>query len=278
MRRLIAFIKLIIFALTLASYFVAAGVVFLVLKDKYQKRKMLARLIARYSRFTCFFMGIHVYPFGTIERTSNALLVGNHLSYLDIIVHASLRPSCFVTSVEIRDTPILGHICRLAACVFVERRSRSNLSKEIAEVTESLQNDINVTIFPEATSTNGESVLRFKRPLFQAAIDSKAPIIPMTINYERLDGVPVTTKNRDDICWYGDMDFFPHLWRVLNQHRIDVSVRYHGLLGANEDITTLAERSHTLVAQSFNSITESSNSDSFLQHGKENPKVANVDA
>lgn len=278
MRKLIAAIKFFIFVTTLMSYFVAASVVTVFLKDEIARRKMLARLIARYSRFTCLFMGIHIYPLGTTSRTDSALLVGNHLSYLDILVHASLRPSCFVTSVEIRDTPFLGHICKLAGCVFVERRNRENLSQEIAEVSTMLSHGGNVTIFPEATSTNGESVLRFKRPLFQAAIDAKAPIIPVTINYEQLDNKPVTLKNRDDICWYGDMAFLPHLWRVLQQSRIDVSLRYHGIVAPEGDPTSLSLHAHELVNSSYKPITPAPSSGSYEQRERENLKAKGVDA
>lgn len=256
MRQLIACFKLILFGLTLTSYFIAAGVVTLIIKDSFSRRKMLTRLIARYARFTCSFMGLHVYPLGTMVQTDSALIVGNHLSYLDIIAHASLRSSCFVTSVEIRDTPILGEICKMAACVFVERRNRDNLSKEISEVSESLKNGINVTIFPEATSTNGDEVLRFKRPLFQAAIDANTPIIPVTINYEKIDGKIIDLNNRDDVCWYGDMDFFPHLWRVLNLKRVDINIIFHDVISPNSNSSDLAEQSHQVVSSSYDNFEQ----------------------
>lgn len=253
LRSFVAFLKLILFGLTLASYFFCAFIVSIILHNDLDRRMMLTRLASRFAKFTCRFMGLNVYSIGTLSKTDSTLMVGNHLSYLDVLVHASLRPACFVTSVEIRDTPVLGQICKMAACVFVERRNRENLSNEIIEVTHSLRHGINVTIFPEATSTNGENVLRFKRPLFQAAIDANVPIIPMTINYKRIDGEKTTLDNRDIVCWYGDMEFFPHLWKVLQHKSFDITVEYHQAIAPEGDTSMLAQTSHDLVSSSYDS-------------------------
>ncbi len=46
------------------------------------------------------------------------LILSNHMSYLDIIVYASIRPSVFVSSVEIEKTPFLGFIAKLGGTFF----------------------------------------------------------------------------------------------------------------------------------------------------------------
>lgn len=156
--------------------------------------------------------------------TENYLIASNHLSYLDILALSSLFPSAYVASVEVKNTPFLGQITTLAGCVFVERRSRSNLGEEIKEIDEALKIGSNVTIFPEATSTNGEQVLKFKRPLFEAAITSKRKILPLTINYNSIDSEPVTAANRDLVCWYGDMEFASHLFKLCATKHSEVEV------------------------------------------------------
>lgn len=254
MRQLVAAIKLILFISTLLTYFASAAFVTLVIRDLFRRRLHLSKLVSYFSSFMCRIMGIKIIPIGIIAQQNNALYASNHLSYLDIMIHATLRPSCFVTSVEIKNTPGLGHICRLAACVFVERRSRQNLTHEIKDIADSLLNGCNITIFPEATSTNGDEVLRFKKPLFQAAINAQVPVVPVTINYEEIDERPVNLQNRDNVCWYGDMGFASHLWRVLKHKKIVVSLRYHPAITAVKDATKLAELSHYFVASSFHSL------------------------
>jgi len=85
---------------------------------------------------------------------------------------------------------------------------------------------LKVTVFPEATSTNGESVLRFRRPLYQAAVQSGCPIQPICINYRAINGFPVRKENRDDVCWYGSMDFFSHFINLLTVKCVEVDIHF----------------------------------------------------
>lgn len=192
-----------------------------------------------------------------IDENQNFLMVGNHLSYLDVVLYASKYPCLFVTSVEVRDSFGLGHICKLAGCVFVERRSRKGLGSEVSEITEALKNGLNVIVFPEATSTNGESVLRFKRPLFQAAINSGKPVLPIVLNYKYINNQPVRLSNRDQICWYGDMDFIPHFWNFLNLSSVEADVKTLPPITDTEilDITDLSVKAHDLVESEFQPFT-----------------------
>ena len=188
-----------------------------------------------------------------LKSEPNGLFAGNHLSYMDVMFIASTVPSCFVTSVEIKETPGLGHICQMAGCLFVERRSRTSLAKEIGELQEGLERGLNVAIFPEATSTNGEQILRFRRPLFLSAGQAQKKVIPMCLNYRKLGSEPVTLKNRDSIFWYGDMPFVPHLWELCAKGNIEVDL--HFLLpiqpGAEEDPGEVAARAQAAVESVF---------------------------
>jgi len=189
---------------------------------------------------------------------SGTFIVANHLSYLDVLVMNASLSACFVTSEEIKETPFLGQLCILGGCLFVERRSRSRLGIEISEIKEALISGSNVVVFPEATSTNATGVLRFKRPLFQAAIQAKSPIANYCIQYEKINGEPFQLKNRDQICWYGDMDFFPHFWKFLKLKKIEVRLEFIDVIetiGINET-HSLSELSHRLVSSRFSPIQE----------------------
>ena len=60
---------------------------------------------------------------GLRKRRTNYLIISNHLTYVDILVVASLMPSVFITSVELKQTFPLGLFAWLGGCLFVERRS-----------------------------------------------------------------------------------------------------------------------------------------------------------
>ncbi len=208
------------------GFLVHAFALSLLYRDEWKFRKRVIRLISTYAQLGNKVLGIQIFTNHDAPRDKSFLIVGNHLSYTDILVLTVIRPSCFVTSQEIRETPVLGQICYVAGCVFVERRNKQNISNEIKEITEALKQGIDVSIFPEATSTNGEGILRFRKPLYTAAIDSKRPVLPMVINYISVDGKMIHKGNRDHVFWYGDMDFVSHLWNLAQYKEVKVEMTF----------------------------------------------------
>lgn len=255
----IASLRAALFGISVVTYFAMAAPLYpLYLISPNRMRKVLIKLIHFYSNMMTSYMGIKVSVKGLSDKEDdqNYLIISNHLSYLDILVICRIFPSAFVTSVEMRDTPFLGHICKLGGCLFVERRSRTNLSEEIKDITNGLKERMNVVIFPEATSSDGSQVLRFKRPLFQAAIDSQRPVLPLCLNYRYVSHEPITHKNRDSVFWYGDMTFIDHLWKVFKCDSIEVELTVHEPIIdlENYDPTLLAQHGHEIVSHSFKPI------------------------
>lgn len=185
-----------------------------------------------------------------IREGRNYLILANHMSYLDAIVMAALRPMCFVTSEEVRETPLLGQITELGGCLFVERRSKDNIHQEIGEIGEALSQGFHVVIFPEATSTDGSRILPFKRSLLKAAVETHTPVLPMVIQYEEIGAEKVTVKNRDLLCWYGDMTFGPHFFALMGLRRIKIRVKVLPEIPVTRDSTR-----DTLVEQAFDAIS-----------------------
>ncbi len=226
-----------------------------IVRGRWRRVRLSNRILTRYCRLGLRILGVKVNPVG-LERLAgigNALYVGNHLSYLDVLVISSQKPAAFVTSVEIRETPGLGLICELSGCLFVERRNRSRLMSEVSELAEGLNHGLNVAIFPEATSTNGESVLRFRRPLFLAAVQTKVPVVPFCLNYRMVGGQPINKESRDSVFWYGDMDFLPHLWALAGAGGVSVDLEFLEPMSVtgHEEPGDLAARSHKAVEQVF---------------------------
>ncbi len=221
-------------------------------------QRLLNRISSRHARFCLWFMGVKVRVEGELPRPGEGtLVVANHLSYLDVLAMGAVMPTSFVTSVEVRDTPFLGHIAKAAGCLFVERRSRDNLSEEVQDIARVLRQGGLVTIFPEGTSTDASGVLRFRRPLFQAAIDAGVRVQPLCLNYRSVSGELFNAKNRDTVCWYGDMDFGPHIWRLFQQDSVELEVN---VLESIEPSTTpdpaqLAEAGHRVVSACYRPIT-----------------------
>lgn len=258
MRSVVAYLKLVTFALCLSCFFITT----LPLLPWLQKgsktvRPILMKATSLAARFMNWVLGLEVEVVGEKEALGapgSFLMVSNHMSYVDVLVLASQRPACFVTSQEIKETPGLGTICQAGGCLFVNRKNRRNLGGEVNELSGALRAGMCVTIFPEATSSNGHGVLRFRRPLFNAAIDAKVPVLPLTLNYISIDGEPVGPSNRDMICWYGDMAFFPHIMGLFRAKSIKARITVGAPLSPALDAIQLSETSYNQVVSHFTSL------------------------
>ena len=160
-----------------------------------------------------------------IRSEKSVLILSNHLSYVDIFVISSFFPVSFIASVdEVKSDLLLGKATELSGGYFVERRSRSGLRSEIEAISEILDLGINVALFPEGTTSKGDRVLPFKTPLLSIAEKAGVEILPLCIKYTRIDGEALTEKNRDLICYYGDMKFFDHLFKLLSVKSVDAEL------------------------------------------------------
>jgi 1-acyl-sn-glycerol-3-phosphate acyltransferase len=160
---------------------------------------------------------------GAWHGRGGELVVCNHLSWIDPLLLAAWRPAVFVTSVETGEDSLLGRICAAAGCVFMERRRRSGLVDECGRLAALLRHHA-VVVFPEATSSAGDSLLPFRPAAFAAAIAARAAVQPLALRYVALDGRAVGPGNRDRVCWHGDMTFLPHLCRLLAIGRVEAEV------------------------------------------------------
>jgi 1-acyl-sn-glycerol-3-phosphate acyltransferase len=236
-------------------FLLVMAVVFIFVRRRWERIRLSNLILKYFSQVGLFLLSIDVHTIDAqnLSTITNGLYVGNHLSYMDVLVICSLVPCCFVTSMEIKNTLGLGLICQMAGCLFVDRKSRVNLAKEVEELSLGLQNHLNVAIFPEATSTNGEQVLRFRRPLFMSAIASKRPVIPFCLNYRRVGADPIDRINRDKIFWYGDMDFIPHLWALSGSGGVQVQLHFMPPIHAtpSDEPQDLAAASQAAVTAAF---------------------------
>lgn len=243
------------FAITLASFFLTTLPLYpFFLISPHNTRWFLVRIVSFYSRLLLRILNIKI-EFRGLENyqgKSNQLIVSNHLSYLDVLMLSSKMPSAFVTSREVKESAFLGQIVSLAGCLFVERRNRANIKNEINELEDALNTGLNVIIFPEATSTNGDSVLRFKRPLFESSLASQKSVLPVTINYQSISKGVVDPSNRDIVCWYGDMDFFPHFLKLLEQSEVSAEIVISAPIAPQTQLSLeLAQQSHARVLEWF---------------------------
>lgn len=164
----------------------------------------------------------------------HGVIVGNHVSYLDILIYGSVLDGVFVSKREVRSWPLIGLITRLAGTIYVDRTQRSDTARVVDEMANALAQNVSVTFFPEGTSTDGTSVMRFRAALFDAPLRTGDPIWPAGVTYTIEGG---TEGVREFVCYWGDMVFGPHMLQFLRLRDVSAVLRF-----APEPVYATAER------------------------------------
>ena len=122
------------------------------------------------------------------NRSAPAMLIANHVSWLDIFAINSTHTVRFVAKAEIRRWPIFGWLCEQGGTVFLERTRRHNIAhvNQLMEVA-LLQGDA-FAVFPEGMISSGDILRPFHGSLLQPAIACSATLHPAAIRYTRSDG------------------------------------------------------------------------------------------
>jgi len=151
------------------------------------------------------------------------LLVANHLSYIDVIVLASQVDCAFVAKSEVATWPIIGWLSRAADTVFINRRQHRDLRRAMNDVEELIKRGLGVVLFAEGTSTCGQHVAPFKSSMLQLAAEKQIPVYHASISYStRLAEASVDQA----VCWWGEMTFSDHFFRLLKLSEFDALVRF----------------------------------------------------
>jgi 1-acyl-sn-glycerol-3-phosphate acyltransferase len=139
--------------------------------------------VQRWSRQLLRICGIEVQLMPGSAMLAHAMVVANHVSWLDIFVINALQPCCFVAKSEIRAWPVLGWLADKAGTVFIARGNRRDLRHIFKGLVTSLQLGERVAFFPEGTTSAQGAVLPFHANLFEAAIDAGVPVQPYALRY-----------------------------------------------------------------------------------------------
>ena len=169
-----------------------------------------ARLTRGWSRRLLRLCRVEVEHGGGVAALERALVVANHVSWLDIFVINALDPCRFVAKAEIRSWPVMGWLAAGAGTVFIARGNRRELRHVFKGLVEVLQQGERVALFPEGTTGLQGGVLPFHANLFEAAIDAGVPVQPYALAYVDAGG-----RHHPSIEYVGDTTFVDSLLRIL---------------------------------------------------------------
>jgi lyso-ornithine lipid O-acyltransferase len=177
---------------------------------------------------------------GSIPR--QGLLVSNHLSYLDILVLSTLAPCIFVAKRDVKKWPVFGWFASVGGTLFIDRERRSQVAPLNRQLGETLDQGALVVLFPEGTSSGGHGVLPFKSSLLEPAARSSHPLSAGFIEYRLVEG-----DVSEEVCYWKDMTFLPHLVNLLSKSSVQASVGFSPVSAAGLDRKQLARQLHSEV-------------------------------
>lgn len=140
------------------------------------------RAIRFWARTSCRIFGVRRRVTGAFQPGAQ-LVVANHISWFDIEVLHSLAAMGFVAKAEIAGWPVVGWLASLGGTVFHQRGSHDSASGVASALTQRLEEDRKVAIFPEGGILPGEGIKRFHARMFGAAIETGVPVQPVMLRY-----------------------------------------------------------------------------------------------
>lgn len=172
------------------------------------------------------------------------MFVLNHVSWLDIFLLDAVLPVTFVAKSEIGDWPLVGTLVTRAGTLYIERGSKSAARRTSERVAEALREQRPVAIFPEGTTSHGESVQRFHAALFQPAVDTASTIVPVVLRYSDTHG-----RLTHAASYVGDDSLIKSIWMIVSQRRMSARLEFLGPISAQGgERRALAERSRAEIA------------------------------
>lgn len=140
----------------------------------------------------------------------DVFFISNHVSWLDILSLAGASGTAFVAKAELDEVPVISWLCRLNRTVYVKRENRLGVAEQINLLREALADNWSVTVFPEGTTTDGQSLLPFKTSML-SVLEPPPPgvlVQPVLMDYSAVG---------EDLGWVGEETGLNNAKRVLSR-------------------------------------------------------------
>lgn len=237
-------IKLLRIALLFGHGLLLAALAFPTLDFFYSKRDAKARkdrIKTRWLRRFGAIVNLQVNMEGGLPER-RAMLVSNHISWLDILVIGQCLPAYFAAKSDIAGWPVIGYLAKQGGTIFIERGNKQQIKTTSERMTWLLRQNGNIIAFPEGTTTRGDVVLNFHSSLFQPALLTRSLIQPVAIRY--------SGAAKEHAPYVDDDVFVRHLIKMLTLDKIEVQLSFLPVLdGAGKN-------RHILSAEARNMIEE----------------------
>ena len=197
----------------------------------YRKNADLIQLKQKWALSLLKAFNIELNVIGRHSSNKSLVFIGNHISFLDIIVLLAAEPKIvFLSKAEVKRWPIIGAGAVRMGTLFVSREStesRAQSKRALQELLSNKSNSIYLAGFPSGTTAIKEN-LRWKRGLFEVAQNTETEVQSFKFNYSPLR-----------VCAYIDEDtLFTSMMGLFKTENKRVCLEW----GESQKIVNLAEQ------------------------------------
>lgn len=170
--------------------------------------------LTNWTRWALHTLGVRYTLHGTLP-SEGALIVANHITYVDPIILLAATPSTMLAKVEVKKYPLIGFGATSAGILYVKRDAEGSRVAASKAIEAGLRDGRVVGLFPEGTTSPDGEVYPFKPGSFKAAALVGAPVVPVAITYRQRH-----------LAWLGTEQLLPHFIRchALGKVHADVWV------------------------------------------------------
>ncbi|MCL6698194.1 1-acyl-sn-glycerol-3-phosphate acyltransferase [Sphingomonas sp. NSE70-1] len=179
---------------------------------------------------------------------AHTLVVANHTSWLDILILGGWAGSAFVSKAELEHTSLLGWIADQNRTLYIDRAARRDSLVQVQRITEALEHQQPLTVFPEGTTGSGRHLLKFRSTLLEAVAPAPedVKVRPVAIDYG---------DHADVVGWHSGEPGMVNFKRVLgNRGTMAVTVRLLEPLAPSDDRKYLAKSAQQSIAAALSSL------------------------
>ncbi|MDT3707007.1 MAG: lysophospholipid acyltransferase family protein [Thiobacillus sp.] len=202
------------------------------------------RIITAWARRLLKVLGVQIKADAAPRLPGGALLVCNHVSWLDIYLIYAAQRVHFVSKSEVRAWPVAGWLAHKTGTLFLERSRRAATARINDEMRALIQSGAWVAVFPEGTTSDGRGLRRFLPSLLQPAVELNCPIVPAALRYRTLAG-----EYSDAPAYIDQMSLWQSFKQIVSEPGLIAQLYFGEPIQPNRHRRELAQEAEQAVAR-----------------------------
>ena len=148
-------------------------------------------------------------------RDRAAVLVANHVSWLDIALVHSVWQVRFIAKSEVRRWPLLGWLSARTGTLFIQRGKSRHAARINEAIHAAFAAGDAIGVFPEGTTSEGTGLQPFHASLLQSAVNERALVFPAALRYLDEEG-----RVNVNASYVGDTSLLESMRMILRERKI----------------------------------------------------------